>query len=244
MEGPKPGPCGTLGVRPHVAVVIPALNAAATLGGVLERARSVLGEACICVVDDGSQDSTRELAQALGCLVVKHPQNLGKGAALRSGFAAVRAAADLVLTMDADGQHDPTDIPRFIQRLNEQGLDIVVGDRMSDARTMPGDRYLSNRLSSKMVSCLAHRRIPDSQCGFRLFRAHVLDYVRLTTARFETESEFLVRAAWAGFRIGSVPIAAIYHGGQSHILRWQDTLRFLKLMVRLYGQSHGLCGAE
>lgn len=244
MGTPKPGPCRGQARGGRIAVVIPALNAAATLGGVLLRTRSVLGEARICLVDDGSEDGTGELAEALGCLVVQHPRNLGKGAALRTGFAAIGTAADLVLTIDADGQHDPSDIPRFIQALNEQGLDIVLGDRMSDTRAMPSDRYLSNRLSSAVVSSLAHIRIRDSQCGFRLFRTQVLDHVRLTTVRFETESEFLIRAAWAGFRIGSLPIATIYRGGQSHIMRWRDTLRFLKLMVRLYGESHGLCGAK
>jgi len=228
----------------RIAVVIPALDAASALGEVVLRTRSVLPRSLICVVDDGSTDGTGELARGLGCMVVRHPRNLGKGAALRSGFAAVRGSAGLVLTMDADGQHDPRDIPRFWQRLREYELDIVVGNRLADAGAMPFDRYLSNRLSSAVVSLVAGLRIPDSQCGFRLFRRGVLDNVELTTVHFDTESEFLVRAARAGFRIGSVPIAANYGAKGSHISRWNDTLRFIRLMLRLYREFHTKDGGE
>jgi glycosyltransferase involved in cell wall biosynthesis len=173
-------------------------------------------------------------------MLVRHPQNYGKGAALRSGFLAVQRAADLILTIDADGQHDPREVPRFLQRLRQSGLDIVVGDRMSRRGAMPRDRYLSNRLSSAVLSVVAGVAIRDSQCGFRLFRAKVLEKISLTTTYFETESEFLVKAAWAGFKIGTVSIAATYASQRSHISRWRDTLRFLKLMIALLRERSGL----
>ncbi|MBC7188157.1 MAG: glycosyltransferase family 2 protein [Calditrichaeota bacterium] len=224
----------------RIAAVIPALDAAGTLPDVVDGLRTALGDIPIWVVDDGSADGTSRVARELGCFLIRHPQNRGKGAALRSGFFAVEARADLVLTIDADGQHEPKETPRFLQRLRECDLHIVVGDRMSRRGAMPLDRYLSNCLSSAIVSYVAGVAIPDSQCGFRLFRTEVLKGISLRTTHFETESEFLVRAAWAGFRIGTVPIASSYSSQGSHISRWSDTIRFLKLMIALQRERSGL----
>lgn len=224
----------------RIAAVIPALDAAASLPAVVNGLRTTLGDISICVVDDGSADGTSRVAGELGCLLIRHRQNRGKGAALRSGFLALQGVVDLVLTIDADGQHDPKEVPRFLHRLRESDLHIVVGDRMSRRGPMPLDRYLSNRLSSAMVSFVAGVAIPDSQCGFRLFRTEVLKGISLRTTHFETESELLVRAAWAGFRIGTVPIACSYASRNSHISRWSDTLRFVKLMIALQRERSGL----
>lgn len=224
--------------RERIAVVIPALNASKTLADVIRAVRQTLGDVQICVVDDGSGDDTALIAERLGCLVIRHACNVGKGAALRTGFAAIQKHADTIFTLDADGQHDPKEMPSFLRVLQDRRADIVVGNRLADWRGMPFDRYLSNRLSSLVVSWVAGVRIPDSQCGFRAFRKQVLDVVPLTTARFETESEFLVRSAHAGFRIESVPIATRYGGHASYISRCADTLRFARLMIALLKELH------
>ncbi len=220
-----------------VAVLIPALNAANTLVDVVEGVRASLVRAEILVVDDGSTDNTASVAKGLGCRVLQHPRNAGKGAALRTGFEAVGKRAEVILTLDADGQHDPREIPALLQPVRAAEADVVVGNRMWNWRGMPLDRYLSNRLSSLVVSWMAGVPIPDSQCGFRAFRREVVAAISLTTSRFETESEFLVQAARAGFRIGSVPIATRYTANTSAMSRCADTLRFARLMVKLVTES-------
>ncbi|MDZ7270086.1 MAG: glycosyltransferase family 2 protein [candidate division KSB1 bacterium] len=232
-------PWGARREQERIVAVIPALNAASTLPDVVRRVRDTLRSVEICVVDDGSDDDTALVAELLGCLVMRHARNIGKGAALRTGFAAVKEHADTIFTLDADGQHDPGEMPLFLPPLREGRAEVVVGNRMSTRHGMPLDRYLSNRLSSLIVSWVAGVRVPDSQCGFRAFRKEVLDAVLLTTSHFDTESEFIVRCARAGFRIESVPITTHYEGQASSISRAIDSFRFVKLMMVLLKEFNG-----
>ena len=185
----------------------------------------------VLVVDDGSRDGTARAARAAGAEVVSHPENLGKGAALRTGFAAaLSCGAAGVVTMDADGQHPPQCLPRFLEAAS--GADLVLGCRMGQARAMPWLRRHTNRTMSRVVSGIARVPLKDTQCGYRWISAAVLRGVRLGTGHYETESELLIRAARAGFRIAEVPIPAVYAGEESHIRRGRDTVRFLRLVTR------------
>jgi glycosyltransferase involved in cell wall biosynthesis len=136
-----------------------------------------------------------------------------------------------VITLDADLQHDPETIPRML-RLREDA-DIVLCSRFSNLTGMPTDRFLSNRLSSLWASLVAGRRIEDVQCGFRLIRTGLIRSIRLTTSKYETEPEFLIRAARAGARIVSCPIHTRYGEESSSINRLADTLRFVAMTVKL-----------
>lgn len=212
--------------------IIPAFNEAARIGPVVEQARSFVRE--VIVVDDGSRDGTAAVAQAAGARVIVHEQNRGKGAAIVTGLKALADSdAEAAVFLDADGQHDPAEIPAFAAAAEATGAGIVVGTRMSDVREMPRVRLWTNQLTSWVTGKLAGQPVPDSQCGYRLVRREVVPALRLATARFETETEMLIQAGRAGHRIASVPVRTIYLAGrQSHIRPLRDTVRFLKLVAR------------
>jgi len=218
-----------------VGIVIPAFNAAATVGAVVAKAKEAAPESPIIVVDDGSSDATAQVSQEAGALVLRHHANRGKGEALRRGWAkAVQLACDAVITLDADGQHDPADLPRFVEHADRTQADIVVGTRRFDPRRMPLDRVLSNTLTSLIVSWRGGQRIPDSQCGYRLIRSRVTEDIDLTTRGFEAESELLIKAGRKGYKISSIPIETIYRDQGSAIRHIRDTVRFTRLILRSF----------
>jgi len=190
----------------------------------------------IIVIDDGSTDRTYELAKKAGCIVLRKEVNSGKGAAQKLGFKeAMKRGVEYLITMDADLQHDPTYIPLFIDKLRE-GYDIVIGSRWKELHKMPRDRYLSNRLTTLAISLLTGRKVKDTQSGFRAIRSEVLRKIELKTNKYETESELLIKALLKGFKVGYVDIEARYGDENSKINRFLDTLRFLRMYVRLIWQ--------
>lgn len=214
--------------------LIPAYNEATRVGDVVGVARRHVDE--VVVVDDGSGDETVAAAEKAGAKVLRHLQNRGKGAAIATALDYfARSDAELAVLLDADGQHDPSEIGKFVDAAENERADIVVGTRMGDIRGMPWVRLWTNRCTSWITSKLAGQRIPDSQCGFRLLRRTVLKDVKPTTARFETETEMLIQAGRAGYKIVSVPIRTIY--GSSHTSRihpWRDTIRFFRLVGKYW----------
>lgn len=213
----------------RLAVVIPASNEEASIGEVVRRARA--GGRDVIVVDDGSADRTAAQASAAGALVLRLRCNRGKGTALRQGIAlALQRGADAVLTMDADGQHDPAEIPRFLEALHRMQADLVVGNRLSRRGQMPLIRWWTNRVMSSFLSRLSRQPIPDSQCGYRLIARRVLETCPLSTGRFEIETELVLEAARRGFRMVSIPIASIYRQQRSQIHPVRDTLRFIRFI--------------
>jgi glycosyltransferase involved in cell wall biosynthesis len=211
--------------------VIPAKDAAGTVGGVIAGLRRSVPDIEVVVVDDGSADGTAEAARAAGAIVLRHSRNRGKGAALETGFdEALRRGASSVLTLDADGQHDPQAAPSLLAALDQ--ADLVIGSRGADRTGMPWIRKVTNDVTTWWVSRLAGSRIEDSQSGYRAVRAAVLRAVRPRSRRFEYESELLIGAARAGFRIVPVPVPTLYNAPGSHIDPFADTLRFIRLVLR------------
>lgn len=214
-------------------VVIPALNAAETIGELIRRIRR-RGLAVI-VVDDGSQDQTAAVAAREGAFVISHLRNEGKGSALRTGFAyALRERFDGVVTMDGDGQHDPEDIEHLIHAAERQHAGIVVGNRMMNGTVMPPLRRWTNRAMSAIVSLVSRHRIPDSQCGFRLIRGEVLSSLSLRARHFEIETELLLEALQRPqpWKTISVPVQTIYRRQASSIRPVRDGIRFLRVVCR------------
>jgi glycosyltransferase involved in cell wall biosynthesis len=219
----------------HIALVIPAYNVAGRIEDVLSQALKWIPRKRVFVVDDGSSDATREKAGPFGIRILSHPGNRGKGEALKTGFrACLSTAADAVFTLDGDGQHDAGRIPDFLEVASVTGCDVVVGKRPFRMKQMPPDRIFSNAASSLITSLAAGRRIDDSQCGFRLYSRAVLESVRAVTSRYEMETEMLIRASRMGFRIGWCPVQNRYSGQVSHIRRFHDTLRFVRLVSRFF----------
>lgn len=211
--------------------VIPAYNAGPEIAAVVAETSRQLGQERVLVVNDGSVDGEPEKLRAEGYWVIDHPENRGKGAALRTGFEAVlERGATGALTLDADGQHGPEWIPGFLTASRD--ADIVVGSRMKDPGPMPWLRVMVNRFTSAVVSLLAGARITDSQSGFRWISADVLARVPLESTRFDAESEILIKAARLGFRIREIPMPAVYGDEISKIHPFRDTVRFFRLVGR------------
>jgi glycosyltransferase involved in cell wall biosynthesis len=223
------------GVTP-LAVVIPAYRAAATVASVVHRALGTVAGAHVCVVDDGSDDDTAMAARGAGADVVALSGNQGKGAALAAGVERVVASgAGLVVTLDADGQHEPAELVRLAAPLAAGRADLVLGARTRTA-AMPAARRLSNWLSAVLVSRVAGHPVPDAQTGFRAFTRAVALRIHPAEVRYDYELAFLLGALRAGFRVASVPVATIYDGASSHFRSLADTWRITRVFAR-YGGS-------
>lgn len=214
-------------------MVLPAYNAAAHLSEVIDGTTRYVPIERTIVVDDGSSDKTAEVATSRGVVLVQHPVNRGKGAALKTGF---EKAADLgleyVITLDADGQHDPAEIVHFAEQEARTGADIIVGNRMADRGSMPPIRVFANTATSLFVSLRSGCRIPDSQNGYRLHKTSAVKDLNLETTRYDTESEILIKAARSGAVIDSIPVQTIYGEEVSSVNPFVDTLRFFRMVAR------------
>jgi len=219
----------------RVAVVIPAYQAAATIGEVVSQTLGILPDANLIVVDDGSADGTGEAGRGKGTTVVTHPRNRGKGAALRTGLARARDdGAEVIVTIDADGQHPAAEIPRLLQPIAAGAADLVLGARARNG-AMPVSRRLTNWLSASVASRIGRQAIRDAQTGFRAFTRALAERVQPAGDRYEFEANFLLEALRAGYRVTSVEVPTIY-GAPSHFRYFGDTWR----MVRAFAQQLGL----
>lgn len=220
----------------EIVAVIPAYNVETTLVEVIGNLRISLPDIPIIVINDGSRDATGRKAKSMNVIYLEHSGNHGKGAALKTGMRRALAMNHLsyILTLDADNQHNPRFVPEMIRKLNQDSHDIVVGSRMWNMTTMPLHRVLSNKITSKLISWRVGQRIIDSQCGFRLFSIDLVRRLKLDSDRFDFESEFLIKAALAGLRIGFVKIDAVYTANQVSHIKIVDVFRFIRLYLRSF----------
>lgn len=241
--------------QPELLIVIPAYNAAENLAAVIAGAQP-LGLP-IVVIDDGSSDDTATVAERAGAEVLRHHANRGKGAALQTGFALGRKrGARAMLTLDADGQHDPAEIPKLIAAYRAQPGSLVLGVRSFDPAIMPRRSRIGNHISTYFISRFAGRPHRDTQTGFRIYPRRLF-FAPLRTRRFDTETELLLMAAKLGVPLVEVPIRTIYGTSPSpgtaaaeavgvdaadaansetprhvsHFRNWEDTLRVLGLVI-------------
>jgi glycosyltransferase involved in cell wall biosynthesis len=214
-----------------IAAIIPAYQAAPSIGDVVRGTLEILPE--VLVVDDGSTDGTAEVARRAGARVISHPVNRGKGAALSTGFRDLFGRGfEAVLTLDADGQHLPSEIPKVLAAQGEG--DLILGVRDHLFGEMSTVRRLSNRLSSQAISFAAGQRLSDIQTGFRLYSKRLIDTVGFPEARFEAESAVVVRAARRGFRVVTVPVHLGFADGRttSHYRPLMDSFRIAGAVTR------------
>jgi glycosyltransferase involved in cell wall biosynthesis len=220
-----------------ICALIPAYNAQETIGPVLKKIEPLKIDTI--VINDGSSDETKRVASENGALLLDHPLNLGKGAALRTGFQYIlQRNYEVVITLDADGQHDPSEIPSLLKIFQSVNPDILIASRASEFGKMTFLRRFWNRLGVKAVARLCHSDITDSQSGFRLIRAEILREISLSSSRFETELEFLIKACKKGFSVLSVPIITqkVDGTGSSHFRPVADTWLVCKVFLRnLFG---------
>jgi glycosyltransferase involved in cell wall biosynthesis len=205
------------------------------IGTVVGQARRFADD--VIVVDDGSTDRTADLAKRSGAVVVRHHCNLGKGNALRTGFVeALKMNPVIVVTLDADGQHLPYQIPLLARPIMNGDADVVVGTRMLQHNGMPISRILSNKISTILIGLitgLGSISLSDSQCGFRAFSARTAPIVLRTRSEgFNVEAETLILARIAGLRIREVPVACIYRAhAKSGIVDSREIRLFARLLL-------------
>ncbi|MCD6035160.1 MAG: glycosyl transferase family 2 [Rickettsiales bacterium] len=196
----------------RVIVVIPAYNEEATIREIVESALKQSLKTII--VDDGSTDNTAQLLVDLHVKVLHNHPNQGKAASLLKGIDyALREGAEAIITLDADGQHRPEDIPLFLEKAKTYPNHIIIGSRLHDVTKIPPLRLFANRMANFWISWASGYRIKDSQCGFRLYPATLMRQIHLTAKPHEGfvfESEILIEAAKKGVRVVNIPIRALY----------------------------------
>jgi glycosyltransferase involved in cell wall biosynthesis len=212
--------------RPAILALIPAYQEGPRIAAVVEAARRHLP---VVVVDDGSTDQTAAAAEAAGATVLRQVPNAGKGAALRAGFRhALDVGAEAVVTLDADGQHDPGEIPTFLAAFAASRPELVIGRR--DFAAMPPVRRASNTVGGWALSAALGRSVPDNQSGYRLIgRGLMRALLDSDESGFEFEVEMIARCIALGLPIAWVPIRTIYAGQPSHIRPWRHFTEFLRV---------------
>jgi len=213
-----------------LSIVIPAKNESATIGAVVTAARDAYPDAEIIVVDDGSSDTTGEIASSAGATLVRHPESLGNGAAVKSGARA--AQGDIIALMDGDGQHDPAAIAPLLQKLDE-GYDMVIGARESGSHANFG-RLFANGFYNGVASLLTGRRILDLTSGFRVARAELFKrFLYLLPNGFSYPTTITMAFLRSGFPISFEPITAAKRVGKSHIRPIRDGVRFTVIIFKI-----------
>jgi glycosyltransferase involved in cell wall biosynthesis len=213
------------GVR--TVALIPAYQEAPRIGRVVAAAQRHLP---VVVIDDGSTDDTAAVAEAAGATVLRQSPNAGKGAALRVGFRhALGTDAEAAVTLDADGQHDPDDIPRLLEAFAARRAELIIGRR--DPRAMPATRHISNVVGGAMLAVALGRTVPDNQSGFRLVGRTLMGaMLESDESGFEFEVEMIARCIALGLPLDSVPIRTIYAGEPSHVRPWRHFTEFLRVV--------------
>lgn len=213
-------------VTAPILAIIPAYQEGPRIGAVVASARRHLP---VVVIDDGSTDDTSPAAERAGATVLRQPTNAGKGAALRVGFRhALAAGCAAVVTLDADGQHDPDEIPAFLRAYEESHPELVIGRR--DFSSMPPARRVANTVGGWAVSAAVGRRVPDNQSGYRLLgRTLMRALLDSDETGFEFEVEMIARCIALGLPIGWVPIRTIYAGEPSHIRPLRHITEFARV---------------
>ncbi len=221
----------------HALVLIPAFNEELSIQNLI---RAILSYFPVLVVDDGSTDRTADLAKDAGAKVISQHPNQGKGAALRTGFChAIAGDYEAVLTLDADGQHDPIEIPKFIDCYVTRHPDLIIGRR--DFTKMPAVRRLANTIGRLSFSWAMGQPIHDNQSGYRLVGRKLLGVlVSSEETGFEFEVEMIVTCVRSNFYLEWIPIRTIYADERSHIVPYRHVVGFYRMVWQARKQMRRL----
>jgi glycosyltransferase involved in cell wall biosynthesis len=223
-----------------VCVVIPAYEEAATIGGLVDHCGALREVADIVVVDDGSHDETARIAGQRGAKVVRHAQNLGKGASLMDGMRiALARSATHIVTLDGDGQHRPEDLPRLLACSRKWPGYIVIGSRRTTGRAAPRARFIANRVADFWISWASRHPVDDSQSGFRVYPADLVRRIAAgpaLAARFAFESEILIEAARLGVYTVAVDIPTIYGAALQRPSHFRPVTDITRIVLMVAGK--------
>ena len=213
-----------------ISIVLPAKNESAAIGQTLAQIQQLQLAHEIIVVNDGSTDQTKQVAETAGAKVVTHPYSKGNGAAIKTG--ARTATGDIIVFMDADGQHDPQDIPRLIEKI-EQGYDLVVGARQKGSQASVG-RGIANTLYNNLATYMTEQKVEDLTSGFRAVRADKFrEFLYLLPNGFSYPTTSTMAFFRAGYSVTYVPIHAAKRIGKSHIQPLKDGVRFFLIIFKI-----------
>jgi len=211
-----------------IAAVIPFFNENRTINQIVNNTLQYVDR--VIAVDDGStDDSSSNISENKNITLLKFKENRGKGFALREGLSeGIKKGYTQLITIDADLQHNPDEIPLLLYELNN--FDIVIGNRLNNLVDMPLHRRMSNKITSFLLSIKTGQRIIDSQCGFRAFRSEVIKNIKTVKNGFEAESEILIKASRKGYKIGFTDISTIYGNEESKMTPVKTTFNFIKVL--------------
>ncbi|MDM1491242.1 glycosyltransferase family 2 protein [Acinetobacter indicus] len=213
-----------------VSIVLPAKNESAAIGQTIAQIQLLQLAHEVIVVNDGSTDQTKQVVESAGAKVVTHPYSKGNGAAIKTG--ARTATGDIIVFMDADGQHDPQDIPRLIEKI-EQGYDLVVGARQKGSQASVG-RSIANALYNSLATYMTEQKVEDLTSGFRAVRADKFrEFLYLLPNGFSYPTTSTMAFFRAGYSVTYVPIHAAKRIGKSHIQPLKDGVRFFLIIFKI-----------
>ena len=200
----------------ELTVGIPAYNEEKNIAAIIVKLQKIADKIIVC--DDGSTDSTSEIAESLGAIVIKHPKNMGYGAGINSIFQKSKEIkSDILVTFDADGQHRIEDIERVVAPIKNNEADLIIGSRFLDSaeKEIPEYRKLGIKLITKVTNSTLKNKITDSQSGFRAYNKDVISKLNISDIGMGISTEILIKASTLDFRIAEVPIQILYEGNTS-----------------------------
>ncbi|WP_034279901.1 glycosyltransferase family 2 protein [Alkanindiges illinoisensis] len=213
-----------------LSIVLPAKNEAGAIGQTVRQIKKIYADAEIIVINDGSRDQTLQLAEQAGAHVVSHPYPKGNGAAIKTGARV--ATGEVIIFMDADGQHDPADIVLLLEKMN-QGYDLVVGARQRGSQASIG-RSIANQLYNRLATYMTEHPIEDLTSGFRAVNANKFrEFLYLLPNGFSYPTTSTMAFFRAGYSVAYVPIHAAKRIGKSHIHPVKDSIRFFLIIFKI-----------
>jgi len=213
-----------------ISIVLPAKNESAAIGQTIAKIQQLQLAHEVIVINDGSTDQTKQVAESAGAKVVTHPYSKGNGAAIKTG--ARTATGDIIIFMDADGQHDPQDIPHLLEKI-EQGYDLVVGARQKGSQASVG-RGVANALYNNLATYMTEQKVEDLTSGFRAVRADKFrEFIYLLPNGFSYPTTSTMAFFRAGYSVTYVPIHAAKRIGKSHIQPMKDGVRFFLIIFKI-----------
>ena len=213
-----------------ISVILPAKNESAAISQTIAQIQQLQRAHEIIVVNDGSTDNTKEIAEQSGATVITHPYSKGNGAAIKTGARA--ATGDIIVFMDADGQHDPQDIPKLLEKIN-QGYDLVVGARQKGSQASVG-RGVANALYNNLATYMTEQKVEDLTSGFRAVRAEKFrEFIYLLPNGFSYPTTSTMAFFRAGYSVTYIPIHAAKRIGKSHIQPLKDGVRFFLIIFKI-----------
>lgn len=215
----------------ELCVIIPTYNNAATLASVIRDVLSYTPH--IIVVNDGSTDNTNEILDGFSSIKkISYSKNVGKGWAMRQGFAlAIKEGYKYAVTIDSDGQHFASDLPAFIKRLEIDGPAIIMGARNMNQEAVPGKSSFGNKFSNFWFRVETGINCPDTQTGYRLYPLFLMKKMKFLTRKYEFEIEALVRSAWEGIRVDSIPIKVYYAPAEKRVSHFRPFKDFFRISI-------------